>query len=173
MRSETDILVAELATLGLEPERLPDDVTGAELVRAQLVPGLGCLFRISEPSEDLIDFGCTVSVTVEAGERRADVQRIMMMLDELIVPCRIHMVGDELALTVHGTWGDAEGLHELGLEAVLMLRGLAVVALAPVLEVASGDISAEDAFTRILTGLRSDPFAALPADTLADEAPNA
>lgn len=172
MRSETDVLVAELAALGLAPERLPRTVAGAELIRAQLVPGLGCLFRIAEPSEDIFDFSCTVSVTVDMEDRRSDVQRIMMMLDDLIVPCRMHLIGDELALAVHGTWGDAEGLAELGLEAVLMLRRLAVTALAPVLAAAAGEVSTEDAFTRILTGLRSDPFAQTTTDNAADEARN-
>ena len=168
MRSEIDVLIKEFADLGLSPARLAQIAPGVHLVRADIAPGLECVFRLSEPSGELFDLVGTLVMRADIGDRLADVERVAMMLDDLIVPCRAIVVGDELGVSVHGSWSDAEGLVQLGLETVLVLRRLAIVMLAPLLELAEGRSTAEDAFTQILRGLGSDPLAT-PANALSSD----
>jgi hypothetical protein len=159
MRFEADVLFKELAELGLSPRAPAQPFAGVEVIRAELVPGLPCLFRLSEPSTVIFDLACVVTVPVRTDERLAEIERITMMLDDLVTPCRIVAADGELGLSVHGSWGDAEGLVELALESVLLLRRLSIAVLAPLVALTEGRSSEEETFKTILEGLRSDPTA--------------
>lgn len=146
---QIEALLEEFESLGLKPQII-QSAPEQTYVQIDLDGGFPALITVRPQEGGFIEASLNCSVTPSIGERRADLEMLLSQIDDLIVPARIVLFGDEVGLCIFGGARSADDIKSLCIEFVLIARRLAASLLSPLVEFVEGKEAVEIAFARIL-----------------------
>ena len=140
---DVDALTRALRACDLHVESVPTFGDWACVLQIDLVEGLPGTLMIRSAGEDAFEAAFTCSITVDVGDKRAEVEEMLATVDHAALPARLFLFRDELGLAIHGGCREPD-IEALALEFVLVARRVCAHVQAPLAAWLEGEAAREE-----------------------------